>query len=148
MTDAIKIPEPITPPEAMPLLSPEQIERIMRDEWKVSDQAIDVLKDEPEVFNAVSYWRSVPPLPPGYIPGAIEEKFEGLVFRRWEYPRLSGEPTYTRPVPSEDYQPLWVSWWFDEDMALLHIDGEVLVNRAEAMAAQAAHVQEMLQARQ
>jgi hypothetical protein len=96
--------------------------------WNLSEQAISVLSKEPEIVAKLQQAKELPSFPVDYIPNVIEEKFDNINFRRWEY----GVLTYERPF-STNYEPPFVEYSFDRQTALFFIDGEIIVNRIELM---------------
>ena len=92
--------------------------------WGLSDEAIAVLVNEPELVRELQQSRSLPPFPPDYMPRVIEERFDGIISCRWELGRL----VYQRPC-LPNYQPPFVEYCFDEQTALFHVNGEIVVNR-------------------
>lgn len=111
------------------LLSQAETESILRS-WNLSESAIAILVKEPELVAYLQEVRSLPPFPPGYVPGVIEELFDDLPYRRWEFGETT--PSYERPCPS-DYEPPFVEYSFDDETALFCVGGEVVVNRVGAM---------------
>ena len=97
--------------------------------WQLSESAISVLSKEPEVVAKLQVAKELPSFPTDYIPNVIEEKFDNINFRRWEY----GVLTYERLCPS-NYEPPFVEYCFDEQTGLFFIDGEVIVDRLGLMA--------------
>lgn len=111
------------------LLTPQQTELLLRT-WELSESAIAVLIHEPEIVVHLEEMRSRPPFPPGYVPAVIEELFDDLPYRRWELGR--SRPTYERQC-SPDYEPPFVEYSFDDETALFHVKGEIVVNRVAAI---------------
>ena len=97
--------------------------------WQLSESAISVLSKEPEVVAKLQVAKELPSFPTDYIPNVIEEKFDNINFRRWEY----GVLTYERHC-SSSYEPPFVEYSFDRETALFFINGEIIVNRIELMA--------------
>jgi len=104
-----------------------KITSILHD-WNLSENAIAVLSKEPEIAAKLQQAKELSLFPVDYIPNVIEEKFDNITFRRWEY----GVLTYERSC-SSSYEPPFVEYCFDEQIALFFIDGEVIVNRIELM---------------
>ena len=96
--------------------------------WQLSESAISVLSKEPEVVAKLQQAKELFSFPVDYIPNVIEEKFDNINFRRWEY----GVLTYERHC-SSSYEPPFVEYSFDRQTALFFIDGEIIVNRIELM---------------
>lgn len=97
--------------------------------WGLSEHAITILDKEPEIVAELQQARSLPPLPADYQPSVIEERFDGINYRRWE----EGHLVYERPC-SAKYEPPFVEYCFDEQTALFHVNGEIVVNRIARMA--------------
>jgi hypothetical protein len=97
--------------------------------WQLSESAILVLSKEPEVVAKLQAAKELASFPTDYIPNVIEEKFDNINFRRWEY----GVLTYERHC-SPSYEPPFVEYSFDGQTALFFINGEIIVNRIELMA--------------
>jgi hypothetical protein len=112
------------------LLSPQETESLLQS-WNLSEAAIAVLMREPELVAHLQEARSLPPFPPGYVPAVIEELFDDLPYRRWEWGQAL--PVYERPCPP-DYEPPFVEYSFDDETALFQVQGEIIVNRMNAMA--------------
>lgn len=104
-----------------------KITSILHD-WNLSENAIAVLSKEPEIVAKLQQAKELSLFPVDYIPNVIEEKFDNITFRRWKY----GVLTYERSC-SSSYEPPFVEYCFDEQIALFFIDGEVIVNRLELM---------------
>lgn len=121
------------------LLSPQETQSLLRS-WNLSEAAIAVLIKEPELVAYLQEARSLPPFPPGYIPAVIEELFDDLPYRRWEWGKAS--PVYERPCPP-DYEPPFVEYSFDDETALFQVRGEIIVNRVSAMAEYANHFERL-----
>ena len=111
------------------LLIPEQIKPLLRT-WGLSESAIAVLSSEPELVAHLEEMRSRPPFPPGYVPAVVEELFDDLPYRRWELG--CSAPTYERQC-SVNYEPPFVEYSFDDETAVFHVRGEIIVNRIEAI---------------
>lgn len=92
--------------------------------WGLSDEAIAILVNEPDIVRELQQSRSLPPFPPDYVPRVIEERFDGITSCRWEL----GHLVYKCPW-SPNYEPPWVEYCFDEQTALFHVNGEIVVNR-------------------
>lgn len=97
--------------------------------WELSESATLVLSKEPEVVTKLQAAKKLPSFPADYIPDVIEEKFDNINFRRWEYRVL----TYERHC-SSNYEPPFIEYSFDGQTALFFINGEIIVNRIELMA--------------
>ncbi len=111
------------------LLTPKQTESLLRT-WGLSEATIAVLIHEPELVVHLEEVRSRPPFPPGYVPAVIEELFDDLPYRRWELGHSL--PAYERQC-SPDYEPPFVEYSFDDETALFHVQGEIIVNRVTAI---------------
>lgn len=101
-------------------------------DWGLSEHALSVLEKEPEIVAQLQQARSLPPFPADYEPSVIEERFDGINYRRWEF----GHLVYESPC-SSSYEPPFVEYCFDEQTALFHVNGEIVVNRLEKMASRA-----------
>ena len=97
--------------------------------WKLSDVAIARLAPELEIVADLAMARHQPPLPPGYVPTVIEVLFDDIPYIRSEHGRI----VYIRPCRL-DYQPPFVEYRFDGEMAVFQVSGEYVVNRAEKIA--------------
>ena len=97
--------------------------------WQLSESATLVLSKEPEVVAKLQAAKELALFPGDYIPNVIEEKFDNINFRRWEY----GVLTYERHCYSS-YEPPFVEYSFDGQTALFFINGEIIVNRIELIA--------------
>jgi hypothetical protein len=111
------------------LLLPERIEFLLRS-WNVSEGAIALLIHEPEIVAHLEEVRSYSPFPPGYVPAVIEELFDDLPYRRWQFGQAL--PTYERQC-LPDYDPPFVEYSFDDETALFHVRGEIIVDRITAI---------------
>jgi hypothetical protein len=111
------------------LLSQSETESILRS-WNLSERTISILVKEPELVAYLQQVRSLPPFPPGYVPALIEELFDDLPYRRWEFEQTT--PSYERRCPP-NYDPPFVEYSFDDETALFCVGGEVIVNRVGAM---------------
>jgi hypothetical protein len=108
------------------------------DDWGLSPAAVLLLSKEPEILADLVKERSLPPLPPGYVPRLVEVLFDDLPYIRWQ----DGSLTYVRDC-RQDYQPMFVEYRFDGEMAVFQIQGEYVVNRLEGIA-QAATLADLL----
>ncbi len=97
--------------------------------WSLSERSIAVLSKEPEIVEELAIARSLPQLPPSYTPAIIEVSFDDVPYMRAE----NGILTYLRPCDS-GYQPPFVEYRFDGEIALFHIGPEYVVNRIQGMA--------------
>ena len=97
--------------------------------WKLSDAAIACLVPEREIVVDLVRARHQLPLPPGYVPTVIEVLFDDIPYIRSEHGRV----VYIRPCRL-DYQPPFVEYRFDGEMAVFQVGGEYVVNRAERIA--------------
>lgn len=113
------------------LFAPEVLQSLLSN-WGLSEHAITILDKEPEIVAQLQQARSLPPFPADYQPSVIEERFNDLTYRCWKF----GHLVYERPCEA-NYEPPFVEYCFDEQTALFHVNGEIVVNRIEEMAAQA-----------
>jgi hypothetical protein len=97
--------------------------------WNLSERAIAILSREPEIVIDLQRSRSLPPLPPGYVPQQIEVLLDDVVALRY----ANGERIYERKF-SEDFEPQWIEWRFDNQSAVFAIEGEYVLNRTEGIA--------------
>lgn len=98
-------------------------------EWSLSEDSIVVLLKEPEIVADLVIARSLPQLPPGYIPSIIEVLFDDVPYIRAE----NGVLTYVREcVPG--YQPPFIEYRFDGEVAVFQVGQEYVVNRIQGMA--------------
>lgn len=98
-------------------------------DWGLSDNAVALLSREPEILVDLAESRQLPPLPPGYIPQVIEVLFDDIPYIRVE----AGVVTYLRKC-RPDYEPPFVEYRFDDEIALFQIGDELVVNRVEGIA--------------
>jgi hypothetical protein len=97
--------------------------------WNLSAEAMVVLSQNAEWIGRLSQEHSKPPFPSGYCPRCVEIWFDEILFVRW----LQGRITYLRSCP-RTYQPPLMELYFDDQLALAMVLGDVVVNRATAMA--------------
>jgi hypothetical protein len=97
--------------------------------WALCETSIAVLSKEPEIVADLVIARSLPQLPPGYIPAIIEVLFDDVPYVRAEH----GVLTFVRPC-APDYHPPFVEYRFDGETALFHVGQEYVVNRIQGMA--------------
>ncbi|MCU0548442.1 MAG: hypothetical protein MUC48_03755 [Leptolyngbya sp. Prado105] len=107
---------------------PQDIQALLQ-EWELSEAAIAVLAKEPEIVVELIRARHLPLLPPGYVPTVVELLFDDIPYVRSE----KGQLVYLRYC-EPDYQPPFVEYRFDGEMAVFQVNGEYVVNRAEGMA--------------
>lgn len=98
-------------------------------EWGLSSQAAALLSREPEILADLARERLLPPLPPGYIPTVVEVLFDDVTYLR----SVQGTLVYTRNC-APNYEPAFIEYRFDEEIALFQIGDEYVVNRVEGMA--------------
>lgn len=98
-------------------------------EWGLSPHAAVLLSREPEILVDLARDRLLPPLPPGYIPTAVEVLFDDVPY----ICAKDGVIAYVRNCHPE-YQPLFVEYRFDDEIAMFQVGGEYVVNRIEGMA--------------
>ena len=84
----------------------------------------DLLADMPEILEAVTKAQQRPPLPLGYVPSVIEVLFEDVLYLR----SVDGVLLMARDCLA-DYQPRFVEYRFDDEMAIFQVGRDVLVNR-------------------
>jgi type IV secretory pathway TraG/TraD family ATPase VirD4 len=108
------------------------------EEWELSPQAAAFLSREPEILASLAHDRLLPPLPPGYVPTTIEVLFDDIPYFSSE----GGIITYLRDC-CPDYEPVFVEYRFDGEIALFQVGGEYVVNRIQGIA-QVATVQGFL----
>ncbi|MEL7358226.1 MAG: hypothetical protein AAFN40_16885 [Cyanobacteria bacterium J06560_6] len=97
--------------------------------WGLSERAIKALNDEPTILQSLAADRLLPPLPPGYVPKVIEVLFDDVPYIRTE----EGVVTRLREC-RQDYQPSFIEYRFDDEIALFQIGGELVINRIEGIA--------------
>jgi len=97
--------------------------------WGLSSEAIVALSENPGWIERLIEENRKPPLPPKYTPQVIEIWFDEILFVRW----INGLIGYLRSCPPT-YQPPLMEVYFDEQIVLALVHGEVVVNRATAMA--------------
>lgn len=110
------------------LFEPKVIHSLLSS-WGLSEHVITILDKEPEIVAELQQARSLPAFPADYQASVIEERFDGIKYRRWE----EGHLVYKRPCEA-NYEPAFVEYCFDEQTALFHVNGEIVVNRMEAIA--------------
>lgn len=98
-------------------------------DWGLSPQAASALSREPEILKDLVRDRQLAPFPFDYVPTTIEVLFDDIPYIR----SLHGELTYLRDC-EQDYQPLFIEYRFDDEIALFQVNGEYVVNRIEAIA--------------
>jgi hypothetical protein len=108
------------------------------EDWSLSASAIALLTQEPEITSALKIARRKHPFPAGYTPAVVDVLFDDVLFIRSVGTKpLPGEHrgqiVFLRPC-SPNYQPPFVEVRFDDQMALFLIQGEIVVNRTQAMA--------------
>ena len=99
-------------------------------QWGLSQRAVAVLREEPEIAANLAEERKKPPFPAGYQPKVIEILYSDLVYIRSEKGRI----TYLRDCP-RNYIPPFMEIRFDDQLAMFVIQGEMVVNRTGQMAA-------------
>jgi hypothetical protein len=92
--------------------------------WGLSPQAQTLLSEEPELLQAIADARSKRPLPLNYIPVTIEVFFEDVLYLK----AVEGVLVQVREC-LPDYQPRFLEYRFDGEMALFQIGEETVVNR-------------------
>ena len=97
--------------------------------WGLSSEALVALSENPGWIERLIEENRMPPLPAKYTPQVIEIWFDEILFIRW----MNGLIGYLRSCP-KTYQPPLMEIYFDEQLALALVHGEVVVNRATAMA--------------
>ncbi|WP_416671461.1 hypothetical protein [Egbenema bharatensis] len=98
-------------------------------EWGLSLHAAVILSREPEILADLERARLLPPLPPGYIPTIVEVLFDDVPYIRAE----NGVISYIRDCHPE-YQPLFIEYRFDDEIAVFQVGGEYVINRIAGMA--------------
>ncbi len=99
------------------------------EDWSLSASAIALLTREPEITSALAIARRRHPFPAGYTPAAVDVLFDDVLFIRSN----RGQIVFLRPC-SPNYQPPFVEVRFDDQTALFLIQGDMVVNRVQAMA--------------
>ncbi|MEO1396240.1 MAG: hypothetical protein AAFV90_25365 [Cyanobacteria bacterium J06634_5] len=97
--------------------------------WGISTKAINALNNEPTILQSLAADRKLPPLPPGYVPKVIEVLFDDVPYIR----TVDGVVTRLREC-HQDYQPSFIEYRFDDEIALFQINGEIIINRLEGIA--------------
>ena len=87
-------------------------------EWGLSAKAVEALNNEPTILQSLAADRLLPPLPPGYVPKIIEVLFDDVPYIRTE----DGVVTRLREC-LEDYEPAFIEYRFDDEVALFQIAG-------------------------
>ncbi|NEZ65239.1 hypothetical protein D0962_21080 [Leptolyngbyaceae cyanobacterium CCMR0082] len=90
----------------------------------VSLQTQNLLAEMPELLDTVTEAQQRPPLPLGYVPSVIEVLFEDVLYLK----SVDGVLLLARECLA-DYQPRFVEYRFDDEMALFQVGRDVLVNR-------------------
>ena len=98
-------------------------------QWGLSTEAISTLQGFPELIPELALARQLPPLPPGYVPFVVEVLFDDVPYLR----SVDGILTYTRDC-LPDYQPAYVEYRVDDEMAFFQMGHEVVLNRIEGLA--------------
>jgi hypothetical protein len=98
-------------------------------EWGLSHSTATLLSKQPEILADLAQERLLPPFPPGYVPTVVEVLFDDVPYLR----SVEGVLTYTRGCNS-DYQPAFIEYRFDDEIALFQIGTEFVVNRVEGIA--------------
>lgn len=98
-------------------------------EWGLSPRAAALLSREPEILADLAKQRLLPPLPPGYIPTVVEVLFDDVPYLR----SVEGLLSYSRNC-KPNYEPEFIEYRFDDEIALFQIGAEFIVNRVEGMA--------------
>lgn len=107
------------------LMSLEKTEQLLKS-WGLSQHAIFILSQEPEIVADLAKARELEPFAVDFKPRVFEVLFEDVVYIRWQ----EGKKPFIADC-SENYQPLFTEYALDEQCALFLINGEVVVNRAE-----------------
>jgi hypothetical protein len=97
--------------------------------WGLSIKAVDALNEEPTILQSLARDRLLPPLPPGYVPKVIDVLFDDVPYIRI----VDGVVTRVREC-HPDYQPAFIEYRFDDEIAFFQISGEIVINRMEGMA--------------
>lgn len=97
--------------------------------WGLSKRAVEALNNEPTILQSLAADRLLPPLPPGYVPKVVEVLFDDVPYIRTE----DGVVTRLREC-LKDYQPSFIEYRFDDEVALFQIGGEIIINRIEGIA--------------
>lgn len=97
--------------------------------WELSAHAVAILSREPEILADLAESRLLPPLPPGYVPHIIEVWFDDIPYIRVE----AGTVMYLRDC-RPDYEPPFVEYRFDDEIALFQVGRECVVNRIAGIA--------------
>lgn len=98
--------------------------------WNLSQSAIELLRRYPEIAADLAIERQKLPFPAGYRPDLIEILYEDLVYVRSEQGRI----TFLRDCP-RNYIPPFMEIRFDDQLAMFVIQGEMVVDHTEQMAA-------------
>jgi hypothetical protein len=97
-------------------------------DWGLSPAAVLLLSREPEILADLECDRQLPPFPASYVPRVIDILFDDLPYIRSE----DGGLVYVRDC-SVSYQPKFVEYRFDDEIAVFHIGDEYVINRLEEM---------------
>lgn len=92
--------------------------------WGLSEQAVAILLQEPEILEDLQELRNLPPLRSGFQPKVLEIKFDDVVYIRHERGKLS----YYHPC-SKGFVPMFSEYKLDGETILFHVDGEVVIDR-------------------
>jgi hypothetical protein len=98
-------------------------------DWALSPHTVAILTKEPEILADLAESRLLPPFPPGYVPQVIEIWFDDIPYIRVE----AGTVTYLRDC-RPDYEPPFVEYRFDDEIALFQVGRECVVNRIAGIA--------------
>ncbi|MGG6242694.1 hypothetical protein ACQ4N7_29145 [Nodosilinea sp. AN01ver1] len=97
--------------------------------WHLSPKTAIYLEQHPEQLPALAEAKSLPPLPPGYVPQVIEVLFDDVPYLR----SVGGVLIFSRDC-LPDYQPGCVEYRFDDQLAFFQVGGEVVVDRLGGLA--------------
>jgi hypothetical protein len=98
------------------------------EEWSLSTTAIAFLEQEPEIAADLAVERQKLSFPAGYTPTVVDILFDDVLFVRSD----RGQLVFLRECPA-NYQPPFVEVRFDDQTALFLIQGEIIVDRTQAM---------------
>ncbi|MEM6427512.1 MAG: hypothetical protein AAF728_20490 [Cyanobacteria bacterium P01_D01_bin.128] len=97
--------------------------------WGLSPQTVNVLAQSPEILPDLARSRTLPPLPPGYVPQVVEVLFDDVPFIRSE----GGNAIFLRDCRAA-YEPTLIEYRFDDETAVFQVGSEYVVNRIEGIA--------------
>ncbi len=106
--------------------------------WGLSPQSIAVLSKEQSILTDLTKDRHLSAFSADYRPTTIDVLFDDVPYIRC----INGVLTSTREC-KQNYQPQFIEYRFDDEIALFQVNGEYVVNRIKAIA-EAAQLKNLL----